>query len=152
MHKSRFQIINSRLGLGLWIYWSIKTFSVLLLLCRCLWIAISHLSQASSRSSQSQQQAATWLRSPCLFTYSQQHNVSSSFRCTLVARFFMTDSPDSLLEKSYDEHIRAYQFFVSILDGGVIPNQLSAYNTAKQTLLILTDLLHPYICQASVIF
>lgn len=64
----------------------------------------------------------------------------------------MTDSPDSLLEKSYDEHITAYQFFVSILDGGVVPNQLSAYNTAKQTLLILTDLLHPYICQASVIF
>ncbi len=52
---------------------------------------VSHLSQVSSRSSQSQQQAATWLRSPSLFTYSQQHKVSSSSR-TLLARFFMTDS------------------------------------------------------------
>lgn len=54
---------------------------------------MSHLSQASSRSSQSQQQAATWLRSPCLFTYSQQHKVSSSSSCsTLVALFFIAGS------------------------------------------------------------
>ncbi|KAF3836535.1 hypothetical protein F7725_029093 [Dissostichus mawsoni] len=50
-----------------------------------------HSDPASSRSSQSQQQAATWLRSPSLFTYSQQHNVSSSSRCFLP-RFFMMGS------------------------------------------------------------
>lgn len=98
-HQSWFQITNSRLGLGVWIYWSTMGFFVLLLLSKCLWIGLPHLSQASSRSSQSQQQAATWLRSPCLFTYSQQHNISSSVRCTLVARFFMADSTDSLLDK-----------------------------------------------------
>lgn len=92
-------IIN-RLESRLWRDWSLMTVSGLLLFYKCLWITVSYLSQASSRSSQSQQQAATWLRSPCLFTYSQQHNVSSSLRCTLVARFFITDSPDSLLDKN----------------------------------------------------
>lgn len=56
-----------------------------------LQIVASHLSQASSRSSQSQQQAATWLRSPWLFIYSQQHRLSSS-SWTLFALFFMTNS------------------------------------------------------------
>lgn len=53
---------------------------------------ISHLSQASSRSSQSQQQAATWLRCPCLFMYSQQHKTASS-SSTFLACLFITESP-----------------------------------------------------------
>lgn len=78
---------------------------------------VSHRSQASSRSSQSQQQAATWLRSPCLFTYSQQHNVSaSSSRHTLLTRFFITDSPDSLSEET--------SYFWELLEGGGGPTSI----------------------------
>lgn len=40
-------------------------------------VPFPHLSHASSRSSQSQQHAATWLRPPFLSTYSQQHKGSS---------------------------------------------------------------------------
>ncbi|TNN88836.1 hypothetical protein EYF80_000714 [Liparis tanakae] len=69
--------------------------------------ASQHNVRASSRSSQSQQQAPTWLRSPSRFTYSQQHSVASSSR-PLLARFFMTGSLATyeiiIMKKTGDRH------------------------------------------------
>lgn len=86
------------------------------------------LSKASSRSSQSQQQAATWLRSPRLFTYSQQHRLSPSssssvFLLTLAARFFMSAACEAAKRRkaeinSSHSHVARQ---LSISAGGVDP-------------------------------